>query len=350
VPVDLRRQPYYQHAVFMMDSCHKIVHVPSARLARTACVAIFACVLLSACAETEFVASSVKSLGVGSESSNGRYKVGKPYRINGTLYTPNVDYNYSETGIASWYGSDFHGNDTANGEVFDMNEISAAHRTLPLPSMVRVTNLKNGRALNVRVNDRGPFSRGRIIDMSRRGAQLLGFERDGTAMVRVDILAYESRKLAGEVPGQVAKADKHPVPNAAPRVAVTSKPLAPPPGTRTAPPPSANHQVATTGRAPAQHSRKAAPLARVDGKVSQVALAKAPTVFVQAGAFSQYANAHRLQVMLNGLAPTAITQKEGAQSRMFRVRLGPVRSVEDADALLARVVASGLPNARIVVD
>lgn len=334
----------------MMDSCHKIVHGPSARLARAAGAAIFACALLSGCAETEFVASSVKSLGAGSESDNGRYKVGKPYRINGTLYAPQVDYNYSETGIASWYGSDFHGNDTANGEVFDMNEISAAHRTLPLPSMVRVTNLKNGRALNVRVNDRGPFSRGRIIDMSRRGAQLLGFERDGTAMVRVDILAYESRKLAGEVPGQVAKADKHPVPNAAPRVAVTSKPLAPPPGTRTAPPPSANHQVATTGRAPAQHSRKAAPLARVDGKVSQVALAKAPTVFVQAGAFSQYANAHRLQVMLNGLAPTAITQKEGAQSRMFRVRLGPVRSVEDADALLARVVASGLPNARIVVD
>jgi len=350
VPVDIRRHPYYQHAVFMMDSYHKIVHGPSARLARTACAAVCACFLLAGCAETEFVANSVKSLGVGSDSGNGRYKVGKPYRINGTLYVPQVDYSYSETGIASWYGPDFHGNDTANGEIFDMNELSAAHRTLPMPSMVRVTNLKNGRTLNVRVNDRGPFARGRIIDMSRRGAQLLGFERDGTAPVRVEILAYESRKLAGEVPGAVAQADKHPVPDAAPRVAVTSKPLAPPPGARTAPPPNPNHQIATTSRPATQHSRPPVPLEKVDGKVSRVPIAKTPTVFVQAGAFSQFANAHRLQVMLNGLAPTAITQKEGAQSRMFRVRLGPVGTVEEADALLARVVASGLPNARIIVD
>lgn len=334
----------------MMDSSHKIVHTRVARLVRTASAAACACALLAGCAETEFVANSVKSLGVGADSGNGRYKVGRPYRINGTLYVPQVDYNYSETGIASWYGPDFHGNDTANGEIFDMNEISAAHRTLPLPSMVRVTNLKNGRTLNVRVNDRGPFARGRIIDMSRRGAQLLGFERDGTAPVRVDILAYESRKLAGELPGAVAQADKHPVPNAAPRVAVTSKPLAPPPGARTAPPPNPNHQIATTTRAPRQHTRPPMALEKVDGQVSRVPVIKTPTVFVQAGAFSQFANAHRLQVMLSGLAPTAISQKEGADSRIFRVRLGPVSTVEEADALLERVVASGLPDASIVVD
>jgi len=168
--------------------------------------------------------------------------------------------------------------------------------------------------------------------------------------VRVEILAYESRKLAGDLPGAVAQADKHPVPNAAPRVAVTSKPLAPPPGARTAPPPNPNHQIATTTRPPRQNTRPPAPMEKVDGQVSRVPVVKTPTVFVQAGAFSQYANAHRLQVMLNGLAPTAITQKDGAQSRMFRVRLGPVATIEEADALLARVVASGLPNARIVVD
>ncbi len=333
-----------------MVRSHKIIHAPVARLGRNVCLAVFVCGLLAGCAETEFVASSVKSLGVGSGSDRSHYKIGKPYRINGTLYTPHVDYNYSETGIASWYGPDFHGNDTANGEIFDMNEISAAHRTLPLPSMVRVTNLENGRTLNVRVNDRGPFARGRIIDMSRRGAQLLGFERAGTAMVRVDILAYESRKLAGEATGQVAKLDDHPVPDAAPRVAVTSKPLDPPPGSRTAPPPSANHQVATTATPLPPQIREPVPLAQVDGTVSRVPIAKTPTVFVQAGAFSQFANAHRLQVMLNGLAPTAITQKEGTDSRIFRVRLGPVATVDEADALLARVVASGLPNARIVVD
>ncbi len=106
----------------------------------------------------------------------GNYKIGKPYEIAGQWYYPAVDYEYSETGIASWYGPKFHGKQTANGEIFDQHEISAAHRTLPLPSMVRVTNLENGRSLDVRVNDRGPFAHGRIIDMSRRAAQLLGFE------------------------------------------------------------------------------------------------------------------------------------------------------------------------------
>src|SRR5690606_18692928 len=124
------------------------------------------------------------------------YKIGKPYRINGVWYYPGEDYGYSETGIASWYGPAFHGRPTANGEVFDMNALTAAHRTLPMPSMVRVTNLGNGRAVVLRVNDRGPFAHGRIIDVSRRAAQLLGFERQGTARVRVEILEAESRALA----------------------------------------------------------------------------------------------------------------------------------------------------------
>lgn len=126
----------------------------------------------------------------------GRYKVGSPYRINGVLYTPHVDYNHNETGIASWYGPGFHGRHTANGETYDMNLMTAAHRTLPMPSMVRVTNLENGRSVVVRVNDRGPFANNRIIDMSRRGAEELGFIQQGTAHVRVEILAAESAALA----------------------------------------------------------------------------------------------------------------------------------------------------------
>src|SRR5690606_37604870 len=99
-------------------------------------------------------------------------------------------------GIASWYGPKFHNRRTANGQLFDMNAITAAHRTLPLPSIVRVTNLENGRTLKVLVNDRGPFARGRIIDVSRRTAQLLGFEHKGTAPVRVEIVPDESRRIA----------------------------------------------------------------------------------------------------------------------------------------------------------
>src|SRR6202167_2111476 len=123
---------------------------------------------------------------------HGVYKVGDPYQINGVWYYPSEDLSYDETGIASWYGADFHGKYTANGEVYDLNALTAAHRTLPMPSIVQVTNLENGRTIKLRVNDRGPYLRGRIIDVSRRGAQLLGFEGGGTAKVRVRIVPAES--------------------------------------------------------------------------------------------------------------------------------------------------------------
>jgi len=124
------------------------------------------------------------------------YKVGAPYTIRGITYYPRVDYGYDETGMASWYGGAFDGQYTANGEVFDLNQITAAHKTLPLPSIVEVVNLQNNRALRVRVNDRGPFVQGRILDVSRRVAQLLGFERMGTTQVRVRIIKDESLHAA----------------------------------------------------------------------------------------------------------------------------------------------------------
>ncbi|MFK7792045.1 MAG: septal ring lytic transglycosylase RlpA family protein [Devosiaceae bacterium] len=120
----------------------------------------------------------------------GRAQVGRPYRIAGRLYTPREDPNYDRTGIASWYGDAFHGRLTANGEVYDMHTLSAAHPTLPLPSYVRVTNLSNDRSVMVRVNDRGPFSHERIIDLSKRAADVLDMRNDGVARVRVE---YEGR-------------------------------------------------------------------------------------------------------------------------------------------------------------
>jgi rare lipoprotein A len=120
------------------------------------------------------------------------YKIGGPYTVKGITYRPHVDYAYDRVGVASWYGEQFQGRYTANGEVFDLNGVTAAHTTLPLPSIVEVVNLQNNRALRIRVNDRGPFVDGRLIDLSRRAAQLLGFERSGTAMVRVRVLEDES--------------------------------------------------------------------------------------------------------------------------------------------------------------
>ena len=149
---------------------------------------------LAGCASNEVnLSDSPYSQAAAIKGQGGSYKVGKPYKISGQWYYPKEDYSYSEVGIASWYGKDFHAKKTANGENYDMNTLTAAHRTLPLPSIVRVTNLENGRSLVLRVNDRGPYAKNRIIDISKRGAQLLGFQTQGTAKVRVDLLEDESK-------------------------------------------------------------------------------------------------------------------------------------------------------------
>lgn len=115
----------------------------------------------------------------------GSYKLGAPYRVAGRWYVPQEDPNYDRAGVASWYGADFHGRKTANGEVYDMDALTAAHPTMPLPSYAYVTNISNGRTVLVRVNDRGPYAHDRIIDLSRRTARLLGSEHSGVTQVRV---------------------------------------------------------------------------------------------------------------------------------------------------------------------
>lgn len=121
----------------------------------------------------------------GHTAKAGSFKVGKPYQINGEWYFPRMVDRYREIGVASWYGVPFHGRKTANGEIYDMHGMTAAHPTLPLPSIARVTNLENGRSIKVRINDRGPFAKRRVIDLSRRAAWELGFKDQGTAEVEV---------------------------------------------------------------------------------------------------------------------------------------------------------------------
>jgi rare lipoprotein A len=155
----------------------------------------------------------------------GVYRVGKPYTIAGREYTPQEDINYSEVGMASWYGDDFHGRYTANGEVFDMNSISAAHKTLPLPSYVRVTNLANRRSLVVRVNDRGPYVGDRVIDLSVKSAQLLGFHGNGLAKVKVEYVGRAP--LAGSDDLKLAATLREGTPAAAPVLVAANKEFAP---------------------------------------------------------------------------------------------------------------------------
>jgi rare lipoprotein A len=156
----------------------------------------------------------------------GVYRVGKPYSIAGREYVPQEDVNYNAVGLASWYGDDFHGRYTANGEIFDMNSISAAHPTLPLPSYVRVTNLANHRSIVVRVNDRGPYVGNRVIDLSVKTAKILGFYGEGVAKVKVEYVGRAP--LQGSDDRKLAATLREGAPGSGPPVLVaSSKPYAP---------------------------------------------------------------------------------------------------------------------------
>src|SRR3984957_12704831 len=134
------------------------------------------------------VSSSPRVVAYGDPvpKGGGTYRIGKPYTVGGQVYVPEEDVNYRAEGTASWYGDDFHGRQTANGEVFDMDALTAAHPTLPMPCYARVTNLSNGKSLIVRVNDRGPYHGNRLIDVSNKAAELLEFKGNGVAHVRVE--------------------------------------------------------------------------------------------------------------------------------------------------------------------
>ncbi len=132
---------------------------------------------------------------VDNQPYTGHFKIGNPYEIEGVAYFPEDYDDYEETGMASWYGDDFHGKATANGEVYDMGVLTAAHPTLPLPSMVRVTNLHNNKSVIVRVNDRGPYAKNRVIDVSEKAARILGFKDDGTTEVKIELLKNETEAL-----------------------------------------------------------------------------------------------------------------------------------------------------------
>ena len=125
----------------------------------------------------------------------GKYKVGLPYKVNGKLYIPEEVTSYKEVGLASWYGKDFHKKMTANGDIFDMNSMTGAHKTLPLPSIVKVTNLENGKTAKLIINDRGPFINDRLIDVSKKAAEVLGFKENGIAKVRVEFVREETEKF-----------------------------------------------------------------------------------------------------------------------------------------------------------
>ncbi len=304
--------------------------------------------LLAACAETEFAVHAAKSLaGLEDDATpgQGRFKVGSPYEVRDVWYYPAVDPFYDETGIASWYGDPFHGRVTANGEIYDMNALTAAHKTLPLPTFVRVTNLENGRSIVVRVNDRGPFVHGRIIDMSRRGAQLLSFDMAGTAKVRVTVLPPDEQEpetrqaMLDKMGGQVIVAEADPV-------------------TRTDVGAGSDEPVVMavpTGEVSVATLDTPGDAEMLVGAVDPpadfaAAPTEAPRMFVQAGAFSNSDNAHLLEAKIASVGPAQVTEVIIDERLFFRVRLGPFDDLGQADAALERLIELGHPQARLIVD
>jgi peptidoglycan lytic transglycosylase len=215
------------------------------------------------------VASSARVIPPGEPvpKGGGVYRVGKPYTVAGRTYVPEVDNHYSAVGMASWYGDDFHGRYTANGEIFDENAISAASPTLPLPSYVRVTNLENHRSIVVRVNDRGPYVGNRLIDVSIRTAKLLGFYGQGLTKVKVEYVGRAP--LAGSSDRELMATLREHVPETGVKVAsaqpFTSEYFSPHPMTQAMPrrapvPPERPYATSEAAQAPQAHATRQAPV------------------------------------------------------------------------------------------
>ena len=369
--------------------------------------------MLSGCAETQLASHWAKQVTwPGQQESRSTYKIGEPYKVGSVWYYPEENFTLVETGIASWYGPGFHADHTANGEVFDQNQLTAAHRTLQLPCLARVTNLENGNSVVVRINDRGPFLHGRIMDVSMRAAELLGFANKGTARVRLEVLEKESRILAdaakrGEDTTRLTMADiqeqaanrraaqaapAQPVAAAPVRMAsaaksdssvgsdedsmpeslrtptITVEELSTPAAKAAAP--VAAHQAVSPPPQPVAHTYQQQPVqfqpvpsSPSSGGMAEGHLYKGkfmpdpvvsrepvhPTgIFVQAGSFAVFDNAEKLSRQLAKIAPTTIEPVTVNGRKLYRVKLGPISSVTEADGVLDKVIHSTGAGAKVI--
>jgi rare lipoprotein A len=309
---------------------------------------------LAACATggkpPRYVVSGPPSSAQTPPPSAGLHGTMKPYEVNGRWYTPHADPAYDEVGVASWYGAQFHYHRTANGEVFDQYVASAAHTTLPIPSIIEVTNLANNRTIRVRLNDRGPFVDGRILDLSREAAAELGYEKQGVARVRVryigpaptlpttrvasaaDVTTPATRG-AGDIEDQDFPVARAPVLLAAAR---PSKP------------PDNDIEVAPFNPPSAPARGAAITTTAVDGPPPPAPVASAHGYLVQVGAFSSRDTAGRIAQRLGGAGQTAITPIQRNGATLYRLTVGAYPDASTAAAARARVVAQGLTDARVV--
>lgn len=260
----------------------------------------------------------------------GRYHVGKPYEVAGVRFAPKEQPGYDKVGVASWYGPQFHRRMTSNGEWFDMNELTAAHATLPLPSYAKVTNLENGHNVVVRINDRGPFVGTRIIDMSRRSAEVLGFKPQGMAKVRVQYIG----------PAPLNDQGQH--------LAAMNRELRK--GT-----PFRSMMAAADGRGIGETQVAAVEPGFETDRTSETDIASAsadyetPEYFVQVGSFADPYNAERAREELANSGPIQVQELMGSAGPLYRVRIGPMINEGQAQLALRQAVDLGHPDARLIM-
>lgn len=290
-----------------------------------ALIGVLAFLPLSGCSSSNKTAKLDPFAGQGSPRypgngplprGGGRYHLGDAYQVAGRWFTPRVQPGYDKVGIASWYGPQFHRRQTSNGEWFDMNYLTAAHATLPLPSYAKVTNLQNGREVIVRINDRGPFVGDRIIDLSRQAATVLAFKEQGRAQVRVQYLGPAPLNDRG------------------------SELMA------------LNERLRDGGSASVMTAALATPQKHVNyaPRVAETPNEGSGSFFVQVGSFRDPDNAERTRAELADSGPVVITAVSGSTGQLYRVRIGPLSDASKAQRALEDAVNAGHSDARVVTD
>ncbi|MBN2779800.1 MAG: septal ring lytic transglycosylase RlpA family protein [Alphaproteobacteria bacterium] len=232
----------------------------------------------------------------------GTYKIGKPYNVDGMTYTPAENYSYQAEGMSSWYGAEFAGQKTANGAIFDPAAYTAAHKTLPLPSVIKVTNLDTGKSTYARVNDRGPFTKNRLVDVSEAVAEEIGMKQSGTARVSIEVMEAESKQLK-----MMAMANGTDAVVAAAPTALDPSEMAP----------AAIAPMATTG-----------------------------AFYVQAGALASSANAEQLRARITSAGNSSVVNEGG----YYKVRVGPFNTIQEAQQARNALQATGVSNPGLIKD
>ena len=304
---------------------------------------------LSSCTSVELAANLGKKVFFKKDqllkpnNSNGIYKIGNPYVVDGKRYYPKKDLNYDEKGIASWYGPKFHGKLTANGEIFNQYKLTAAHKTLPIPSAVKVTNLKNNKSLIVRINDRGPFVNDRIIDLSYQSAKKLKLLEAGTGFVRVQLLRSESLLLE-----KLAKKGQFPEINE-----ITKK---------TTPPINqvnySNVSIQKIGGTNLSNKSEKFKKNKIDTHVDEVqkrvqALkinGKTYKIWIQIASFSNKKSANILKSKFNSIKNINVKKANFNGKVFYRVRVGPFKKIDETKEIYKFLINSGMEGTKIFVE